>query len=90
MNYCQVFKDNQSHEEDPCCEAMDRYYGTTDGGERVYFCARCKFISRGQMDYGIYIGDLTTPEKMLSILKGNIFNIYYLRLFFNFNILIYC
>ena len=65
MNYCQVFKDNQSYEEERCCEAMDRYYGTTDGGERVYFCARCKFISRGQirkgvfhMDHGIYLGDL--------------------------------
>jgi len=85
MNQCQIFQycDLPSHENmDKCCAMMDEYYGATVGGELILYCHKCMHIADAQWkknifyrDHGVHLGQISTPEKMHSILKGYIFNI---------------
>jgi len=85
MNSCKIFQycDLPSHDDvDKCCQRMDDYYGIMLGGSNVLVCNACQTISGGEFqknvfyrDHGNHLGELSTPEKIHSILKGYIFNI---------------
>ena len=91
-NECRVFEycDNVSHEDmSSCCNSMDRYYGAVVGGVDCLFCAKCEFLSHGTLrnsifyrDHGVHLGQQSRPEKMMGIMKGNVYfyilSMYYL------------
>ena len=86
MSKCQVFQycDLNTHENmSTCCNRMDEYYGATVGGFKILFCNKCQYICNGEshkkvfyQDHGVHLGELSTPEKMYCIWKGNAYIFY--------------
>ena len=86
---CHVFDycDLENHDDmDDCCSRMDHYYSVIVDGRLLFYCAKCQFICVGDKrkaifyrDHGVHLGKMTSTEKKVGIMNGNVY-IYFISI----------